>query len=142
MATTRENDEETKPLVGMTAGGTAGALAGAAIGAIVGGPVGEVACASIGGLVGFIAGGVMSYDDVEDEFRRHYESFPTEGPHRWEDMSPAYRYGWESFDRPEYRGKAWSQVHSDLRKGWTGGGWSTYEPHIRSAWEHRARHHA
>jgi hypothetical protein len=143
MATTkREKDEETKPFVGMAAGGTAGALTGAAIGAVMGGPVGAAAGASIGGLVGFVSGGVMSYDDVDEEFRRQYESSPTHESYRWEDMSPAYRYGWESFDRPEYHGKAWSQVESDLEKGWTGGRWSTFEPHIRHAWEHRASHHA
>jgi hypothetical protein len=106
MATPHEHEEETKPLIGMTAGGTAVALA---------------------------------VDYVEHEFRLRHESSE---PYRWEEMSPAYRYGWESHDRPEYSGKTWSQVESDLRKGWTGGQWSTYEPHIRHAWEYRASHHA
>jgi len=53
---------------------------------------------------------------------------------------PAYRYGWESHERPEYHGKTWKQVSSDLKKGWTGGEWSDYEPHVKAAWERRASH--
>jgi len=65
------------------------------------------------------------------------------GSHHWEEtISPAYRYGWESHDRPEYQGKSWSQVSPDLEQGWTGGQWSSFEPHVRRAWEYRAKNHA
>jgi hypothetical protein len=142
MATARgENEEETKVVVGMAAVGTAGALAGGVIGAVAGGPAGAAAGAFLGGMVGTVAGGAATYGEDEPELRRHYESSATQGSRPWEDISPAYRYGWESHDRPEYRGKAWDQVRSDLQKGWTGGGnWSDDEPHVKTAWEHRARH--
>ena len=141
-STKRDNLEETKGVVGTAAGGTAGALAGAAVGAAVGGPVGAAVGAAIGGITGSATGGAIDYESHEHEFRTEYES-SSKGAHAWEEVSPAYRYGFESYGRPEYSGKSWSQVHTDLQKGWTGGGkWATYEPQIKSAWEHRARLHS
>lgn len=133
--------EQHNVLVGMGAGGAAAATAGAVLGAISGGPVGAIAGATLGGMIGSVSGGALAYGDVEPEFRRAYESSPTSarGSQQWDDLSPAYRYGWEAHDRPEYQGKAWSQVNSDLEKGWTGEGqWTDFEPHVRSAWERRA----
>jgi uncharacterized protein (TIGR02271 family) len=140
MATTkREHIEEGKGIAGTAGGGTAGALAGAAIGAAVGGPVGAAVGAGIGAVSGSAAGAAIDYESHEPEFRTEFESSSHAASHKWEDVSPAYRYGWEYYDRPEYRGKSWSQVHSDLKKSWTGGGkWADYEPHVKSAWERRA----
>lgn len=135
--------EEGKGIVGTATGGTAGALAGAGIGAVVGGPVGAAVGAGIGAVAGSAAGGAVDYEAHEPELRKSFESSSAKGSRSWEQVSPAYRYGWESHDRPEYKGKAWSQVHSDLKKGWTGEGkWSDHEPHIKNAWERRATHHA
>ena len=141
MATTkREHHEEGKGIVGTAGGGTTGALAGAAVGAAVGGPVGAAIGAGVGAVSGAAAGGAIDYESHEPEFRDEFESSSSASAHKWQDVSPAYRYGWEHHDRPEYRGKSWSQVRSDLKKGWTGGGqWSDYEPHVKTAWESRAR---
>lgn len=81
----------------------------------------------------------IDYESHESEFRRQFESSSAALSLSWEEISIAYRYGWDHYDRPEYRGKAWSQVDYDLRKCWTGGKWSEYKPHVRSAWERRAR---
>ncbi len=140
MASTRnENQEHTKGVTGTAGGGTAGALAGAGVGAAVGGPVGAAVGAGVGAVAGSAAGAAIDYEAHEPELRRDYESRAAKGMSAWEDVSPAYRYGWESYDRPEYRDKSWSQVSSGLKKGWTGSGqYADYEPHIRSAWERRA----
>jgi uncharacterized protein YcfJ len=135
--------EQHNVLVGMGAGGAAAATAGAVIGAVTGGPIGAIAGASLGGFIGSVSGGALAYGDVEPEFRRHYEASSTtsRGSQHWESISPAYQYGWESRDRAEYQGKSWDQVHSDLEKGWTGGGqWADHAPHARIAWERRAQH--
>jgi hypothetical protein len=137
-----ENRNETKVVEGIVEGGVLGALAGGVIGAVAGGPVGAAAGASLGGMMGVVTGGVVTYGEDEPELRHSYESTITPGSPSWEHVSPAYRYGWESRDRPEYQGKAWDQARSDLQKGWIGGGeWSDYEPHVRTGWEYRARHH-
>jgi len=140
MATTKRGHiDEGKGVAGTAGGGTAGALAGAGIGAVVGGPVGAAVGAGIGAITGSAAGAAIDYEAHEPEFRSEFESSPLAASHKWDDVAPAYRYGWEHYDRPEYSGKSWSQVHTDLKKGWTGGGkWSDFEPHVKSAWERRA----
>src|SRR4051794_27328293 len=138
MASTKHTDEK-KGVAGTAGGGTAGALAGAGIGAAVGGPVGAAVGAGGGAGAGAAGGGAVGYEAPGPEIRSEYES-SSKGSHKWEEVSPAYRYGWESFDRPEYRGKSWSDVSSHLKKGWTGQGeYSAYEPYIKNAWERRAR---
>lgn len=142
MGTTKRKHEEGKGIAGTAAGGTAGALAGAGIGAAVGGPVGAAIGAGIGAVTGSAAGAAIDYESHEPEFRREYETSSTKKSPKWEEISPAYRYGWETYDRPEYKGKAWSQVNTDLQNGWAGGGrWSDYEPHVKRAWERRASYH-
>jgi hypothetical protein len=109
-------------------------------GTAVGGPVGAAVGTGIGAVSGSAAGAAIDYESHEPEFRREFESSPDATSRKWEEVSPAYRYGWEYHDRAEYRGKSWGQVSSDLQKSWTGGQWSDYKPHVRSGWERRATH--
>ncbi|WP_435017802.1 DUF2382 domain-containing protein [Tundrisphaera sp. TA3] len=140
MATTNKH-EDTKATVSTATGGAAGALAGAGVGAAVGGPVGAAVGAGIGAVAGSAAGGAAGYASHEADFRSEWESSSARGKHRWEEVSPAYRYGWESYERPEYRDKSWSQVGSELKKSWTGStAWEETEPYVKSAWERRAKH--
>jgi len=140
MATSKHKDEG-KGVAGTAGGGAAGALAGAGIGAAVGGPVGAAVGAGIGAIAGSATGAAVDYEAHEPSFRTEYESSAAKGSHKWEEVSPAYRYGWESHDRPEYQGKSWSQVSSHLKKGWTGHGeYSAFEPYIKNAWERRTSH--
>lgn len=58
---------------------------------------------------------------------------------RWEDYEPAYRYGWEMSNRPEYTGRGWSEAESDLRSGWENRypdrPWDRFADAVREAWE-------
>ena len=134
--------EDTKATASTAGGGAAGALAGAGIGAAVGGPAGAAVGAGIGAVTGAAAGGAAGYAAHEAEFRRDFESSGASGKHTWESASPAYRYGYESFDRPEYRGKSYSEVSSHLKQNWTGAGdYTASEPYVRKAYEHRTTAH-
>ena len=138
MASTNKH-EDSKATVSTAGGGTAGALAGAGIGAAVGGPVGAAVGAGIGAVAGSAAGGAIGYEAHEADFRRDFESSGSSSSHTFESVSPAYRYGYESFDRPEYRGKSYAEVSSHLKKGWTGGGdYAAYEPYIKTAYDRRS----
>ena len=140
MATTNKH-EDTKATVSTATGGAGGALAGAAVGAAVGGPVGAAVGAGIGAVAGSAAGGAAGYASHEADFRSEFESGSAHGKHKWEDVSPAYRYGWESYDRPEYRSKSWTEVGPELKKSYTGTtSWAESEPYIKTAWEKRAQH--
>ncbi len=134
--------EDTKATASTAGGGAVGALAGAGIGAAVGGPVGAAVGAGIGAVTGAAAGGAAGYASHEAEFRKDFESSGASGSHKWESISPAYQYGYESFDNAEYQGKSYSQVSSHLKKGWTGQGeYSAFEPYIKKAYEHRTSSH-
>src|SRR4051794_12127915 len=122
---------------GAAAGGTAGAL----IGNVVGGPLG----AGVGGVVGTAVGGALGvaldYMSAEPVFRDEWERGPYKESSAWDEASAAYRYGWESFNQPEYQGRPWDEVSSDLKSRWSGTTrWEDYAPMVRSAWDRRSRH--
>jgi hypothetical protein len=131
--------------VEMPSSETAGTLTGAGTGFVVGGPVATTVGAGIGAVsdaaVEYENELEHAYDSHEPAFRREFESSPAAGTHVWHEASRAYRYGWESHDRPELQGKSWSQVCSDLKAGWTVGKWSDHEFLVRSAWERRSSYH-
>lgn len=108
--------------VGVAGGATGGALAGAAIGAI-GGPIGS----AIGGAIGAVAGGLAgkgvaeSVNPTEEDayWREQHTTRPYyQSGRKYDDYSPAYRYGWESASRPEYQGRRFDDVETDLARGW------------------------
>jgi hypothetical protein len=120
--------------VGVAGGATGGALAGAAIGA-VGGPVGS----AIGGAIGAVAGGLAGkgvaegVNPTEEDayWRDNFKSRPyyREGK-SYDDYSHAYRYGWESASRPEYSGRRFEDVESDLGRTWG----TTMGSKVRTEW--------
>ena len=108
--------------VGVAGGATGGAVAGAAIGA-VGGPIGS----AIGGAIGAVAGGLAgkgvaeSVNPTEEDayWRANHASRPYfRSGSKYDDYSPAYRYGWESASRPEYQGRRFEDIDNDLSRGW------------------------
>jgi len=121
-------------------GAAAGGVAGAAIGGAVGGPIGAAIGAVAGAAAGGLTGAAFDYNEAEPEFRNDFENSTYRETTTWDQASPAYRYGWESYNRPEYQGRAYDEVRTDLSKGWTGQGrYEDYEPMIRTAWDRRAQ---
>jgi hypothetical protein len=111
--------------VGAAAAGAAATWAGAAIGAAISGPAAPIGGA-IGAVVGAIAGGLAGKGvaeamdpTTEDAYwREHHKTRPYfDTAHSYDaDYRPAYQYGWEN--RGRYEGKAFSDVESDLERGW------------------------
>lgn len=139
-----DRDSET---VGQTAGGVVGASTGLAIGAI-GGPLGAV----IGGLAGALGGwwagreiadAITTNDDAA--FRRHFESTADRlADGSYDRIRPAYVTGHLAGRNPEYAGRSFEDVESDLRCGWNAdvaqhcGEWPTMRRYARVAFD-RAR---
>jgi phage tail tape-measure protein len=141
MGERKDVDGVDKAKVDAAAGGTmAGGTAGALIGAAVGGPAGAGIGGVVGSAVGGAAGAAFDYSSAEPELRDEWERGPYKASSTWDEASSAYRYGWESYDRPEHRDRTWQEVREPLRKGWPHTTpWDDYEPMVRSAWDRRAR---
>ena len=111
--------------VGEAAGGISGVLAGAAIGSVVG-PIGTV----VGGLAGAIGGwwtgraiaeAASNFSHADDEhFRTSYEGSERRMDNRsYDDVRPAYQLGHIARQNPNYRGRDFEDVESDLQRGWS-----------------------
>src|SRR5687767_10932760 len=120
----RDDDPTAATYVGEAAGGVSGGLAGAAIGSI-GGPVGTL----IGGLAGVIGGwwagrsiaeAAKDYGDEDDRYyRTHYEGASRASDRTYDDVRPAYQLGHIASRNPDYRGRDFETVETDLRRGWS-----------------------
>jgi outer membrane lipoprotein SlyB len=136
-------------LVGEAAGGISGVLAGAAIGSF-GGPVGTV----IGGIAGAIGGwwsgraiseavGKITEDD-ETHYRRHYERTATRAVERsYDEARPAYQLGHIAGMNPDYKGRRFEEIETDLQRGWSDdvrgryGEWDAVRGYVEEAYNRR-----
>ena len=126
---TDPTDENPDPITGEpgahpvgTGIGAAGAgAAGAAIGGVVGGPIGAV----VGAVIGAVSGGLVGKGaaesvnpTVEDEYwRSNHRSRDYVAPdHTYDDYQPAYRTGYEGFERYGAEEKTFEEVEPDLKR--------------------------
>ena len=127
----RDVDENRDPVsgepgahpVGVAAGGAGGAAAGTAIGAAIGGPivglVGAAAGAIAGGLAGKGIAEAVNPSEEEQYWREYYKTRPYYlSGQEYDFYAPGYRFGWESASRPEFRGKKFEEIESQLLVEW------------------------
>jgi hypothetical protein len=143
----QEKDVEKKGAIGAGAGALAGGAAGAAIGTAipgVGNAVGAVVGGIVGGLTGAAAGKAIA-DQIDpkaeaDYWRGNYHTRPYVGDTAYEDLEPAYKYGWETRGRYD-RGTRFDQVEPDLSRNWEGArgqsrlSWDRAKNASRDAWD-------
>ncbi|RZJ11470.1 MAG: hypothetical protein EOO54_20985 [Haliea sp.] len=131
----------TGAVVGAAAGGVAG---GAAAGAMVGGmtgPVGAAVGAVVGAAVGAMAGRKAADPALEDKYwSENYASRPyARKDASFDDYSPAYRTGVESYGRNA--GRSFDEVEPELSRGWASNRgrssleWEHAKPAARDAWD-------
>jgi thymidylate synthase len=128
--------------VGTGVGAASGGTIGAVIGGAVGGPVGAIIGAAIGGMTGGFAGKGLaeSVNPTEEDtfWSGAYKDRPYAQGRDYDELRPAYRYGWES--RTRHTDRDWNDVESDLQKDWsTRQGtsnldWNTAKPAAYDAW--------
>jgi hypothetical protein len=107
------------------------------VGALVGGAVGAIA----GGAAGHAAGEALDPTVEGKYWRENFRNRPYYQTGRtYSDYEPAYRYGWESAGRPDYRDRRFDDVEKDLEKGWdrargeSGRTWYEIKDATRDAW--------
>lgn len=120
--------------VGAATGGVLGAVAGA-----LGGPGGVALGATVGGMIGGLIGKGTVTDYDEAYWRDTYTGQPYYIPeYSFDDYSPAYRYGHETYHR--FRGKSFADVEPELEKGWQDSRgtsrltWDTARNAVRRVW--------
>ncbi|MEO8192954.1 MAG: hypothetical protein ABI681_03815, partial [Gemmatimonadales bacterium] len=126
-----------------------GGLTGAAIGS-PGGPIGVI----IGGIAGVLGGwwagrtvveAATRFTDHDDNnYRQAYESRTDRLADRsYEDVRPAYQLGHIASENPDYNGKSFESIESDLQRGWGNdlrarhGDWATVKPYAEEAFTTR-----
>lgn len=129
--------------VGTGLGAAGGGAAGAAIGSLVG-PIGTVAGAVIGAVAGGLGGkaAAESIDPtIQDAYwENNYRTRPyASSTGDYNEIRPAYRYGWESAARSE--GKPFNDVEPMLERDWDGARnecplpWESAKPAVRDAYD-------
>lgn len=132
-----------------------GAAAAGTIGTAIGAPAGPIG-AAIGAVVGSVVGGLIgkgtaeTFDPtVEDTYwRDNYKSRPYVKPdYTYDDYQPAYRTGYEGFNRYNTTGKNFNELEPDLQRDYETNystsrvGWNDARNAAQDAWD-RARHHS
>ena len=112
-------------IVGEGVGGFSGVFAGAAIGAM-GGPIGAIIGSIAGAVGGWWTGRTVSEaathmtgGDSDTHYRAHYEGSTDRLADRsYDDVRPAYQLGHLAGMNPDYHGRDFDAVESDLQRGW------------------------
>ena len=128
--------------IGTGTGAVAGAITGGTVGSVAG-PVGTLIGAGIGAVVGAKAGDEVAEMVNPTEYTEYFERAYTERPYynknyAWNDYSPAYQYGYSSYNK--YQGRTFDQVEDQLRTDWeiTKGNsrmaWNDAREAVRDGW--------
>jgi hypothetical protein len=85
------------------------------------------------------AAATRTWDQVMPTYRQRWQQRVGTTGGRWEDSEPGYRYGYELRNRPEYRGRNWTEVESQVQRDWTqrnpGTPWDRVRDSVRDTWE-------
>ncbi len=126
---------------GAAVGGVIGAVAGSLAGPI-GTALGAAAGAVAGGYAGKAAGEAANPTEHETYWKANYSKRPYAKDFKsYDDVAPAYRYGWESASKPAHKGLSFSDVESTLSKDWdkvkggTATTWDKAKVAVKDAWE-------
>jgi uncharacterized protein (TIGR02271 family) len=76
---------------------------------------------------------------TDDDFRSHWNSTYAQSGETYEDYAPAYQYGTSIGANERYKGRAWSDIESDVRTDWESkhptSTWQRFKDAIRHGWE-------
>lgn len=98
----------------------------------------DVEVEQLGSNANSSSNGFTSYDA---DFRNHYSTASFGNEYSYEQVQPAYRYGYTLSSDQRYKGRSWNDVENDVRTNWESsnqGTWDKFKDSIRYAWE-RAR---
>ncbi len=89
-------------------------------------------------IAGRQTGQTTGYDAYDSAFRSNWQSSYATSGRTWEQMQPAYRYGYDFGNDARYQGREWTDVETHLRTGWEKdrpGTWESVKDAVRHAWD-------
>lgn len=84
------------------------------------------------------AGERYVFDDDRDHFRTHHRDTFANSQYGYEEFEPAYRYGTDLWNHPDYGGSDWNAISGTARDRWerqNAGTWTEFEPAVRYGYE-------
>jgi len=78
------------------------------------------------------------FDEFDNDFRSNFATAFPRGEYTYEQLQPAYRYGYNLASEETYRGRDWSTFENDARTRWeqrNPGTWEKFKNSIRYGWE-------
>jgi uncharacterized protein (TIGR02271 family) len=83
--------------------------------------------------------GAEAWEEYSKEFRSDYDKNYAGSGMRYEDVEPAYRYGYTMARDPKYQGKSWTDVESRLKTDYAtrypGSSWDRTKNAVRYGWD-------
>ena len=144
-----DDNPSTGDKIGEAVGGVSGVVTGAAIGS-AGGPLGTIIGGIAGAVGGWWAGRTVSEaasrftDHDDNNYRQAYEARPDRLADRtYDDVRPAYQLGHLASENPDYNGKNFEAIETDLQRGWSNdlrarhGDWAAVRPYAEEAYTSR-----
>ena len=79
------------------------------------------------------------WEDVTSRYETLWQQHYGTTDATWEQMEPTYRFAWQVANRPELRGRPWTEVEQAVRDEWARGhdaaSWDSVADPIRDVWE-------
>lgn len=79
-----------------------------------------------------------TFDRDREHYRTHHRDTFASSEYGYDEFEPAYRYGIDLANHPDYRDRDWSTVSAGAREHWerrNPGTWSDFEPAVRYGYE-------
>lgn len=86
--------------------------------------------------------GLTDWSRYEPDFRENYQSTYANTGLQYEQVRPAYRYGYQLAKEPQGRGSDWSTMEPQAKSSWEqdhNGAWDQYRDAVRYGWERAHR---
>lgn len=79
-----------------------------------------------------------AFDREYEGYRTHYNTYLADSGYPYDYYVPAYQYGYNMANDPNYQGRTWDLVEYDMQRDWERehpGTWERFKSAIRNAWE-------
>lgn len=80
----------------------------------------------------------IEIEELEPDFQRDYQTRFADRDSTYEQIRPAYRYGYNLATHDYYRGRDWCDIEPEARRDWEArnpGTWDDYRDAVRRGWE-------